>query len=298
MSDPRKSKRLIITIAVFLVLVVLVLNAQRLRIRFHEYNLSLGPNYILPKGGSYKALGDIGEPAIPTLIKRVEAFEGRGKSKPSLMQLLKMGPKGHEALEKLAEENQSNRLSGIIYNNLLISTHKKEYLPFLAGSINFEDATSCRSNLFSMVSYTQFTDYLALAGELTPEVGIRLIEEFDTWWSQNGEYLKWNEEYNNFFISIPKEAIATELHFLQNGVTAHRGDSAAYPENTVWAFGSALRLGVDWIELDVHRTWDDKLVIIHDASTKAVAEYEVAVDKTEYSELRKIDVSPIVIHLS
>lgn len=45
---------------------------------------------------------------------------------------------------------------------------------------------------------------------------------------------------------------------------AHRGFSGVYPENTMLAFSKAVELGVDGIELDVHFTKDQKLVIIHD----------------------------------
>jgi glycerophosphoryl diester phosphodiesterase len=48
-------------------------------------------------------------------------------------------------------------------------------------------------------------------------------------------------------------------------VIAHRGASAAAPENTVEAFHKARELGADWVELDVRRTADDVLAVHHDA---------------------------------
>jgi len=48
-------------------------------------------------------------------------------------------------------------------------------------------------------------------------------------------------------------------------VIAHRGASAARPENTVAAFRQAEVLGADWVELDARRTADDLLVVHHDA---------------------------------
>jgi glycerophosphoryl diester phosphodiesterase len=47
-------------------------------------------------------------------------------------------------------------------------------------------------------------------------------------------------------------------------VIAHRGASSYAPENTVAAFDLALEIGVSHIELDVHFTSDDHLVVIHD----------------------------------
>ncbi|MBX3285037.1 MAG: glycerophosphodiester phosphodiesterase [Acidimicrobiales bacterium] len=47
-------------------------------------------------------------------------------------------------------------------------------------------------------------------------------------------------------------------------VIAHRGASAAAPENTIEAFHLARELGADWVELDVRRTADGAMVINHD----------------------------------
>lgn len=48
-------------------------------------------------------------------------------------------------------------------------------------------------------------------------------------------------------------------------VIAHRGASAAAPENTVEAFHLARELGADWVELDARRTADGKVIVHHDA---------------------------------
>jgi glycerophosphoryl diester phosphodiesterase len=48
-------------------------------------------------------------------------------------------------------------------------------------------------------------------------------------------------------------------------VLAHRGARTVAPENTIEAFRVALAQGADGIELDVHRTGDDHLVVHHDA---------------------------------
>jgi glycerophosphoryl diester phosphodiesterase len=48
-------------------------------------------------------------------------------------------------------------------------------------------------------------------------------------------------------------------------VIAHRGASAAAPENTVEAFRLAREMGADWVELDVRRSLEGDLVVHHDA---------------------------------
>lgn len=79
--------------------------------------------------------------------------------------------------------------------------------------------------------------------------------------------------------------------FLHNGVTAHRGNSGEHPENTIPAFRSAIALGADWIELDVFRTRDGKLVLSHDRTTGRVSDQDLIVPESTYEELRKLDVA-------
>lgn len=48
-------------------------------------------------------------------------------------------------------------------------------------------------------------------------------------------------------------------------VYAHRGASAAEPENTLAAFAAAVAMGADGVELDIRRTADGALAVHHDA---------------------------------
>jgi len=79
--------------------------------------------------------------------------------------------------------------------------------------------------------------------------------------------------------------------FLHNGVTAHRGNAADYPQNTLPAFRSAIEMGADWMELDVRLTRDGKLAVIHDADTQYVAGVRVVVAASTYDQLKAIDVA-------
>ncbi|SDS89007.1 glycerophosphodiester phosphodiesterase family protein [Jiangella sp. DSM 45060] len=79
--------------------------------------------------------------------------------------------------------------------------------------------------------------------------------------------------------------------FLDNGVTAHRGYSSAYPENTMRAFTEALELGVDWIELDVFTTADGQVVVAHDATTGRFADRDLRIADHTYAELSTLDVA-------
>lgn len=53
-------------------------------------------------------------------------------------------------------------------------------------------------------------------------------------------------------------------------IVAHRGASRVAPENTLAAFREAAALGADGVELDVHRSADDALVVHHDAHAPGV----------------------------
>ena len=46
----------------------------------------------------------------------------------------------------------------------------------------------------------------------------------------------------------------------------HRGDMVHYPDNSLEAIISAIKMGVDNIEIDLHKTKDNVLVLMHDAT--------------------------------
>src|SRR5262249_55543096 len=49
-------------------------------------------------------------------------------------------------------------------------------------------------------------------------------------------------------------------------IAAHRGGAALWPENSLLAFQSAIALGSDLLELDVHLTRDRTIAVIHDST--------------------------------
>ncbi|WP_052866047.1 glycerophosphodiester phosphodiesterase [Streptomyces niger] len=57
-------------------------------------------------------------------------------------------------------------------------------------------------------------------------------------------------------------------------VIAHRGAAEYAPENTLAAVDEADRRDVEWVENDVQRTKDGKLVVIHDATLKRTTDAE------------------------
>ncbi|MBL1084872.1 glycerophosphodiester phosphodiesterase [Streptomyces actinomycinicus] len=57
-------------------------------------------------------------------------------------------------------------------------------------------------------------------------------------------------------------------------VIAHRGASAYAPENTLAAIDKAAELGFTWVENDVQRTKDGRLVVLHDDSLQRTTNVE------------------------
>lgn len=72
-------------------------------------------------------------------------------------------------------------------------------------------------------------------------------------------------------------------------IIAHRGFSAIAPENTLAAFSKALELGVDYIELDIHLTKDDQVVIIHDETLERTTNGQGYVGDKSLEEIKKLD---------
>ncbi len=70
---------------------------------------------------------------------------------------------------------------------------------------------------------------------------------------------------------------------------AHRGFSGHYPENTLRAFREALKLPVDGIELDIRRTSDGKLVVIHDETVDRTTFGSGRVSQLTWEELQQLD---------
>jgi glycerophosphoryl diester phosphodiesterase len=69
---------------------------------------------------------------------------------------------------------------------------------------------------------------------------------------------------------------------------AHRGGAALWPENSLLAFRNAIALGCDLLELDVHRTADGELAVIHDPTLDRTADGAGTVAALTAAELRRV----------
>lgn len=75
-------------------------------------------------------------------------------------------------------------------------------------------------------------------------------------------------------------------------IIAHRGDSYEAPENTMVAFTRGWEKHAN-VELDVYLSKDNRMVVIHDASTKRTAGVDLKVKETDASRLREVDVGSL-----
>jgi glycerophosphoryl diester phosphodiesterase len=67
----------------------------------------------------------------------------------------------------------------------------------------------------------------------------------------------------------------------------HRGARAYEPENTLSSFRLALELGVDAVELDVRKTLDNELVVIHNADVNKTTDGSGAVNELTLEEIQR-----------
>lgn len=72
-------------------------------------------------------------------------------------------------------------------------------------------------------------------------------------------------------------------------ITAHRGDSANAPENTMAAFELAWENQADIIEIDVRQTGDGEYVIIHDENLRRTTGVNRKVQTVDYEYIRSLD---------
>jgi glycerophosphoryl diester phosphodiesterase len=69
---------------------------------------------------------------------------------------------------------------------------------------------------------------------------------------------------------------------------AHRGDPVTERENTLPAFTSAVREGADMVELDLRRTRDGEIVVLHDATLSRLWGDERNVADVDLASLREM----------
>ena len=72
-------------------------------------------------------------------------------------------------------------------------------------------------------------------------------------------------------------------------IEAHRGFSARFPENTMRAFREAIAEGAPSIELDIHSSKDDVLVVMHDESVERTTNGKGNLGDLTLEEIKALD---------
>ncbi|KAF8791969.1 Lysophospholipase D GDPD1 like protein [Argiope bruennichi] len=66
---------------------------------------------------------------------------------------------------------------------------------------------------------------------------------------------------------------------------SHRGGAGEYTENTISAFENAVKQGTDMLEIDLHLTKDEKVVVSHDNNLFRVTGIDVNISDSNYKDL-------------
>ncbi len=80
------------------------------------------------------------------------------------------------------------------------------------------------------------------------------------------------------------------------GIVGHRGARGVKPENTISAIEYGIKAGVDIVEVDVRRTKDGKLILLHDPDFKRFTGRTIKPSELELSFIKeniKIDGEPV-----
>ncbi|MDR7238190.1 glycerophosphodiester phosphodiesterase [Neobacillus drentensis] len=88
-----------------------------------------------------------------------------------------------------------------------------------------------------------------------------------------------------------QQAFAAETtgELRQVETVAHRGASGYAPENTIAAFDKGVEMKADYIEIDVQRSKDGKLVIIHDTKVDRTTDGTGYVKDLSFDQIRSLD---------
>ena len=88
------------------------------------------------------------------------------------------------------------------------------------------------------------------------------------------------------FVTLAAFAAAQSRHVV---AISHRGEHLERPENTFPAFQEAIRVGADFIEVDVQTTSDGKLVLSHDATVDRCTNGTGRISEMTFEQVEALD---------
>lgn len=93
--------------------------------------------------------------------------------------------------------------------------------------------------------------------------------------------------FSPFSQGLAEEPTTGERKQVEN--VAHRGATAYAPENTIAGFDLAVDMKADYIEIDLQRSKDGELVIIHDTTVDRTTDGTGKVGDLTFEQLRSLD---------
>lgn len=88
---------------------------------------------------------------------------------------------------------------------------------------------------------------------------------------------------------VPEHPFFTNLPEDEFIILAHQGGDGEFPSNTMYAFEQAYAMGVHVLEMDIHSSSDDTLVVIHDATVDRTTDGSGRVNEMTLAELQSLD---------
>ena len=71
-------------------------------------------------------------------------------------------------------------------------------------------------------------------------------------------------------------------------VVAHRGDWRNAPENSLQAYRNCIDMGVDMIEIDIHKTQDNQFIVMHDATADRTTNGKGKIADMTLADIKKL----------
>ncbi|MFN8612672.1 MAG: glycerophosphodiester phosphodiesterase [Vulcanimicrobiota bacterium] len=92
-----------------------------------------------------------------------------------------------------------------------------------------------------------------------------------------------------FFYAHPARPRAWFKNLPRPLIMAHQGGEKQWPSNTMLAFRQAVAAGADVLDMDVHLSQDDQLVLMHDTTVDRTTDGHGAIRQLNWSQLARLD---------
>ena len=99
-------------------------------------------------------------------------------------------------------------------------------------------------------------------------------------------YLKSKDKFINSAAYVRSKLVNRSQNYVH--VVAHRGDWKKYPENSLDAINSIIKMGGDVVEIDVQRTKDGELILMHDETLDRTTTGKGIIAETLFKDIQKL----------